>query len=303
MTNSGIPITNGVGKRDLFLVMVFCHPNQAMMEACDTLSALHQCNSSEPSVVLVWRYSNTPYIPQGTIYLIHLDVSTFSWDVNSVQFPLDRLCLHQLLLLAGLRYFYQAKWGKRGWRCTPVSQSSYGKVWRRNIIFPIPSPCQIPHWLLLCNWLRALRLRKGQTVIPLVPKWRRSGYHQSFKCQQGNNEVRAQLEYELIQEAQGLAKRYECKWAKQAWRQARRWAQLLDQQMPPFRRCFFAGKFNLGCQITALVCHCGCASPLHKQMGGCSTATQLVEGIPSMSEPCPTESEPEPCGLPPPVLP
>ena len=37
--------------------------------------------------------------------------------------------------------------------------------------------------------------------------------------------------------------------------------------------------------------------PLHYISGAVATATQLVEDIPSMSELCPTEPEPEPCGL------
>ena len=65
-TNTMILITDGVGERDLGLVTVFCHPYQAKMEACDTLSALHQCNTSEPSVVAVRRYPNTLYIPLFT---------------------------------------------------------------------------------------------------------------------------------------------------------------------------------------------------------------------------------------------
>ena len=81
-TNMAILITDWVGGRDLGLVTVFCHPNQAKMEACDTLSALHQCDSSEPSVVVVRRYSNTPYIPQGMIHSLYLDVGTFSGGVT-----------------------------------------------------------------------------------------------------------------------------------------------------------------------------------------------------------------------------
>ena len=60
-----ILLTDRVGERNLGMVMVFCHPNQAKMEACDALSALCQYDSSEPSVGMVRRYSNTPYIPQG----------------------------------------------------------------------------------------------------------------------------------------------------------------------------------------------------------------------------------------------
>ena len=96
-TNKAILITTGVGKRDLGLVTVFCCCNQAKMEACDTLSTLHQCDSPEPSVVVVRRYSNTPCIPQGMICLFYLDVGTFSGGITSAQFLLDRLHLHWLL--------------------------------------------------------------------------------------------------------------------------------------------------------------------------------------------------------------
>ena len=65
ITNMVILITDGVGESDLGMVIVFCHPDQARIEACDALSALHQCNSSELSVVVIRRYSNTPYIPRG----------------------------------------------------------------------------------------------------------------------------------------------------------------------------------------------------------------------------------------------
>ena len=56
-----------------------------------------------------------------------------------------------------------------------------------------------------------------------------SGYHQSLLLLQDNNQARAQLEYELIQEAQKLAERYEHKWGKQARRHTRCWVQMIDQ--------------------------------------------------------------------------
>ena len=92
-TNLVILITNGVIERDLGMVMVFCYPNQAKMEACDTLSALHQCDTSEQGMVVVSRYSYTPYIPQWTSCSLYLDVGTLSGGTSSAQFPLDRLCL------------------------------------------------------------------------------------------------------------------------------------------------------------------------------------------------------------------
>ena len=76
-TNSTILLTNGVGEKDLGMVMVFCHPDQARIEACDALSALCQCDSSEQNVV-VRRYSKTAYIPRGMCSSLYLDMSTFS---------------------------------------------------------------------------------------------------------------------------------------------------------------------------------------------------------------------------------
>ena len=55
--------TDRVGQGNLGVVITFCHHNQAKMKASDALSGLHQCNLSEPSMVVVRRYTNTPYIP------------------------------------------------------------------------------------------------------------------------------------------------------------------------------------------------------------------------------------------------
>ena len=92
-TNSVILITDGVIERDVGIVMVICHPNQVKMEASDALSTLYQCDSSELSVVVVRRYSNIPYIPQGMSHSLNLDVGTLSGGTSSAQFPLDQLCV------------------------------------------------------------------------------------------------------------------------------------------------------------------------------------------------------------------
>ena len=92
-----ILITDGVGERDLGMVTVFCHPNQATIEAYDALSTLHQQDSSVPSMVVVRKYSNTPYIPKGMAHSLYLEVDSLSGGATSTQFPLDRLHLHWLL--------------------------------------------------------------------------------------------------------------------------------------------------------------------------------------------------------------
>ena len=87
-----ILITDGVGESDLGMVTVFFHAEQARMEACDALSPLHQHDSYEPSVVVVRRYSNNPYIPRGTFHSLYLDMDALSRGIASAQFPLGRLC-------------------------------------------------------------------------------------------------------------------------------------------------------------------------------------------------------------------
>ena len=58
-----ILIRDGVEEGDLGMVTTFCCHDQVKMEASDALSVLHQCDSPELSVVVVRRYTNTPYIP------------------------------------------------------------------------------------------------------------------------------------------------------------------------------------------------------------------------------------------------
>ena len=86
-TDWEILITGGVEERDLGMVTVFCHCNQVKIEACDALSALCQCNSSELSVLVVGPYSNTPYISRGMSCLLYLDVGALSGGVSSTLLP------------------------------------------------------------------------------------------------------------------------------------------------------------------------------------------------------------------------
>ena len=58
-----ILVTDGVGEGNLGTVTTFYHHNQAKLEDSKALSALCQCDSLEPSVVVVRRYTNSAYIP------------------------------------------------------------------------------------------------------------------------------------------------------------------------------------------------------------------------------------------------
>ena len=64
-TPMAILITDGVGEGILGMVTTFCCNDQVKMEASDALSALCQCDSLKPSVVVVGRYTNTPISLEG----------------------------------------------------------------------------------------------------------------------------------------------------------------------------------------------------------------------------------------------
>ena len=95
------------------------HHNQAKMESSNALSALCQCNSTEPSVVVVSRYTNNPYIPWGSSCLLYLDVSTLSQGTSSAHFPLDWLCLCRLLPFSDTEVVLPQEEGEMGLKVFP----------------------------------------------------------------------------------------------------------------------------------------------------------------------------------------
>ena len=89
------------------------------MKACDTLSALHQCDSCKLSAVVVRKYSNTPYFPRGMSHSLYLDMDTLSRGVASTQFPLDRLCLCWLLPFSKTEVLLPIEVGGQGLKTYP----------------------------------------------------------------------------------------------------------------------------------------------------------------------------------------
>ena len=116
-----------------------------MVEACDALSALCQHDSSQQSMVVVRRYSNTPYIPKGTSHSPYLDVGPFSWGVASTQFPLDRLHLHQLLSINRTDMLLPCEEGEERMGTYPhLSQDTMGEFGGGTSSFPSDLPVS-PH--------------------------------------------------------------------------------------------------------------------------------------------------------------
>ena len=119
-----------------------------------------------------------------------------------------------------------------------------------------------------------------------------SGYHPALKLPQDTNQARAQLEYELIQETQKLTERYEYKPAKQVRRHTRQWAQMIDQTDATFQEVF--SQVSLTEAVKLLPWCISVAVPFHNISGPVTIAALQDEGIPTISQPCPTASEPEP---------
>ena len=223
-TNTVILIANGKGESDLGMVTVFCHPKQGRIEACDALSILCQCDSCEPSVVVVRRYTNTPYIPRGTSHSLYLDISTLSRGVISTQFPLDRLYLCWLLPFSKNRGATAYQGGKRGLKDVPhlpeflwdsLEEDHYlsGPI---SLLFPLPAPASL---LEACTQTKeglgshpaCTQTEGGLGCHPASTQTEGLGYHPSLKLLWEANQTRAQLECELPQETQELDEQCEHK--------------------------------------------------------------------------------------------
>ena len=148
------------------MVPCFCLSNQAKIEACNILSTLHQCDPSEPSMVVVRRYSNTPYIPTGLSHSFYPDVGTFSGDATSTQFPLDMLHLCQLLPFNRTGVMLPCEEGEESLETYPLLfQRPMGKL-RRGIL----SFCSnLPVSPLVGSSLTSIRVQTYQGRVRLPP--------------------------------------------------------------------------------------------------------------------------------------
>ena len=124
-----ILVTDGMGEGNLGTMTTFCHHDQSKMEASDALSALCQCDSLEPSVVVVRRYTNTPYIPWGFSHLPYLDVNTLSRGASSAQFLVDQLHLCRLLPFSDTEVVFPQEEGEIGLKVFP---HFWKALWQRS---------------------------------------------------------------------------------------------------------------------------------------------------------------------------
>ena len=119
-----ILVTDGVGEGNLGMVTTFCQHDQAKMEASNALSALHQGNLLEPSVVVVRQYTNTPYILWQSSHLSYLDISTLFGGTSSTWFPLDWLHLCRLIPFSNTEMVLPWEEGDIGLKVFPYFQEA-----------------------------------------------------------------------------------------------------------------------------------------------------------------------------------
>ena len=187
------------------------------------------------------------------------------------------------------------KRGKRGWKQTPhlpgILWESSEEEHHLSDLISLSVPMSVPPQCLE----EGTQMEEGPGYHPASTQMDGgAGYHPALKLLQSTNQARVQLEYELIQETQELAERYKHKWAKQARRHARWQTQMINQTDGTFQEVFSQASLTESIKllpwcISVAVPFCYISRPV-------TIAAQQDEGIPTISNHCPTASEPEPHG-------
>ena len=146
---------------------------------------------------MVRRYTNNPYIPQGTYHFLCLDVSTLSRGASSTQFPLDWLHLCRLLPFSEAHVVLPCEEGEVGLKVYLHSQEVLWKSSEEKHHLPDLVFLLIPLSTLLPHQEQGTQMEKE------------SGYHPALQQLQDFNQARIQLECKLGQEAQEVAQRYD----------------------------------------------------------------------------------------------
>ena len=247
------------------------------MEASEVLNALHQHDSPDPSVFMVRRYTNTPFIPWVTSRLLYLNVSDLPRGTSFAQFPLNHLHLWKLLPYSKTEVLLSHEEGETGYRTYPLSQ---GVLWKCSkepchlsnpVSLSMPSPAPPPH------------LEEG---IQMEGKL---GYNPALQCLQDFDKARAQLESKQSEEAQKLDCKYNARQIKMERRHEQEWARMAQEGDHTFQEVFSmtslakSVKLLPWCISTSIpLCHMDDALVAAKQQG--KTAPTTV-GATKLEEP------------------
>ena len=193
-TPMAILLTGGIGEGNLGMETTFCHQDQVKIEASDALSALHQCNSPDPCVVVVRRYTNTPYIPWGTSCFLYLDMNTL---YGALFHPISQWTS---FIYTGYSISLRLRWsclmkGGGGVKSVPPFPRGPMEKFRRGTP-PLWSSFAVDPFICPPS-----HQEQGTQMEKEL------GYHPAFQQLQDFKQARVQLECELGQEAQKLAQK------------------------------------------------------------------------------------------------
>ena len=266
-TPTVILITDGVGEENLGMVTIFCHQDQSKMEASHALSALHQHNSPESSVVVIRRYTNTPYIPQKTSWLLYLNVSTLFGGASSIQFPLDHLCIQRLLPYSKTKVLLPCEEGETRFKVYPHTREVLRKSSEEGHWFSDPVLLSIPSSALLLH--PEATTQTGEEL----------GYNPALLHLQDFHQARSQLECKQSGAAQKLAYKYDNHWAKLVITHQQKWSKMAQQGNTAFQEIFAMAS---PAESIKLLSWCiSSVVPFHYISEALAVTTQLGENAPA----------------------
>ena len=181
-------VTNRVEEGGLGMVTTFCHHDQAKVEPSEVLSTIHQCNSPEPSIVVVKIFTNSPYFPWGSFSFPYLDVTTLLAGMLTTQFPLAWLHLCRILSIHPLRWSCNMGGMTRSCKVYPFLWKALWESSEEDHCLSEPVLLLVPHYFFSPHWEES-----SQTEEEL-------GLSSALTWLHSITQAKAQLEWELAHE-------------------------------------------------------------------------------------------------------
>ena len=213
-----ILITDGVGEENLGMVTVFCCHNHNKMEASDALAALWQCNSPQPSVVVIRRHTNTPYI-------FYPNISSLS-SGTSPSSPLWTAYTSDGYSNTQTEVLLHHEEGMARFRVYPHTREVLWKGSKEGYHLSDPVLLSIP--LSACLPLLEEVTQTGEEL----------GYNPALQQLQDFHQARTQLECEPGEAAQKLARKYNNCQAKLVRKHEKKWAKMTKEDNTALQEVF-----------------------------------------------------------------
>ena len=190
-------ITNGVEEGSLGMVTTFCCHDQVKVEPSGVLSTLHQWDSPKLSIVVVKIFDNSPYLPRGSSSFLYLDIPTLSLGTLTAQFPLYWLCLWQLLPYSPKQVILLCEVEDKELKLYPILQEALWESSEEDHCLLDPVLLSVTSSPFFLHQQESSQTEEGPSLRPALVQL------------QSVTQARAQLEWELAYEWEGLARKYE----------------------------------------------------------------------------------------------